>query len=178
MATTHQQRSQVFYRDKAKAAQTPRAESPKVTSIYGRPYDLALSNYFDRREASLRSDRERLAEARKEREQVEAFARTRGISADDLNQALTAMHDHEALPKSQAAIEQRRERTKEALRLEHGGTEQANAYLKRYIDVTTELAKAVPTLVARANRSGASEDPRAIAALAHYGKAPEAPEAA
>jgi hypothetical protein len=172
--TTHADRAAKMYGTKSPAA--PRAPAPAVKSLYaGKRGDLdaPISRYYDRRESSLRNDAEGLRKAREERKQLEAFALKRGIAVNDLDAALTALHDHDVLPRSQAAIETRRVRTKEALRLEHGGYEQSQTFLKRYVSVTDELAKEVPTLAARANATGAAEDPRIINALAHYGETKE-----
>jgi hypothetical protein len=153
-------------------ASKPKAEAPKVTSIYNNPYDVPLANYYDRREAKLRADAEGLETARRERKQVEDFARARGVSPEHLHEALSVMHERDEYPLKKENVEQRRTRTIENLRLELGGTEQANAQLQRYVSVTAALAKEVPTLAARANATGAGEDPRIIKALAHYGEVP------
>jgi hypothetical protein len=120
----------------------------------------------------LRDDAEGLEGARRERKQVEAFARARGVSPEHLHEALAVMHERDQFPLSKETIEQRRAQTIEKLRLEHGGTEAAHEHLQRYVRVTDALAKEVPSLAARANKTGAGEDPRIIAALAHYGEAP------
>lgn len=155
-----------------KALARPRAKSAPVKSIYGNPYDTALSNYYTKREASLRGDVEGLEIARRERKQVETFARVRGLSAEHLHQALAVVHERDLYPLSKETIEKRRAQTIENLRLELGGSEKADAHLRRYVNLTTALAKEVPTLAARANATGAGEDPRIINALAHYGEAP------
>lgn len=158
------------YQTPTRAAPPPRAAAAGK-SLYN-TLDRSLSSYYDRRESRLRSDAEGLKTARQERVQVEAFAKKRGISADDLHEALAALHEHDLFPKSPAAIEQRRSRTLENLRLELGGQAEAKAYIEKYVKVTAELAKEVPSLAARANATGAGEDPRIIHALAHYGETP------
>jgi hypothetical protein len=174
MTTLHDQRAAKMGYGAAPSATAPVRPAAPKKSIYNTDgLDRPLSSYYDRREAKLRSDAEGLRIARQERAQVEAFARKRGISADDLQQALSVVHEHDEWPRSQAAIEQRRTHTKEALRLEHGGVEEANAHLKRYMSVTSALAQEIPTLAARANATGAGEDPRLINVLAHYGESPK-----
>jgi hypothetical protein len=156
-----------------------RAAAAPIKTLHGNPYDLPLANYYDRREAKLRGDAEGLESARRERQQVETFARARGVSPEHLHEALSVMHERDEYPLSKEAIEQRRAQTIEKLRLENGGTEAAHEHLQRYVRVTDALAKEVPSLAARANATGAGEDPRIIKALAHYGEAPasEAPAA-
>ena len=153
-------------------APTPRAQAAARMYDHG-GLSLPISSYFDRRESGLQDDREGYETARKERHQVEAFARARGISAQDLHTALAVMGEHERFPKSTETIATRRAATMEALRLEHGGAEAAQSHLRCYVNVTSELAKAVPTLAARANETGAGEDRRFIDAFAHYGVTPK-----
>ena len=173
--STHTERAQKFYGGaSAPAARAPHAPSPGATRMYGNNggLDQPLASYYDRRVASLRDDREGIETARKERQQVESFARSRGISAYDLQNALAVMHEFDQFPKKPETIVARRAATVEAMRLEHGGVEQARAFHGRYASLTSALAKEVPTLAARANATGAGEDLRIINALAHYGEAP------
>src|ERR1700728_3962229 len=79
-----------------KAAKPAAATAKSLQDALDRP----LSSYYDRREARLRSDAEGLRIARQEREQVAAFARARGISADDLHEALAVMHERDEYPRS------------------------------------------------------------------------------
>ena len=139
--------------------------------------DRPLASYYDRREARLRDDREGIETARKERQQVERLCSVqRGITADDLHEALAVMGEYDAFPKGPETVVTRRAATVEALRLEKGGHEQAQAHLRRYVSVTSELAKEVPTLAARANATGAGEDLRIINTLARYGEKPTTQE--
>jgi hypothetical protein len=154
----------------------PRAAAAPIKTLHGNPYDLQLANYFDRRESALRDDAEGLELARLERKQVENFARARGIAPEHLQEALAVMHEHDNFPKSKEAIETRRAQTIEKLRLEHGGSEAAHEHLQNYVNITNALAKEAPTLVERANRTGAGEDLRIINALSAYGAAPESGE--
>lgn len=155
------------------AAAKPRAVAEPQKSLYGNSgLDVPIASYYDRREATLRRDREGMETARAERKQVEAFARSRGITSEHLHAALAVMGEYDNFPKKPETIVARRAATVEALRLEKGGIEQAIAHHNRYVSVAAALAKEVPSLAARANATGAGEDPRIINALAHYGEAP------
>jgi hypothetical protein len=144
----------------------------------GGGHDGAAAAYYDRRDAKLVDDREGLELSRRERQQVLQFARKRGISAADLQAALAVVGEHDALPKSLAAIETRRAATLEALRIELGGKEAVQALVKDYVRLTTDLAKEIPSLAERVNTTGAGEDGRIIRTLAKYGveKAEPAPK--
>jgi hypothetical protein len=154
-------------------AAKPRAAAEPQKSLYGNSgLDVPIASYYDRREASLRRDREGMETARAERKQVEAFARARGIKSKHLHEALAVMGEYDQYPKRPETIVARRAATVEALRIAHGGHEPAQAHLRRYLSVTEALAKEVPSLAARANATGAGEDLRIVNALAHYGTAP------
>jgi hypothetical protein len=175
MTTLHEQRAaKMGYGGKTSTApKPPAAPSPSAQRMYGGNggLDVPLSSYYDRREASLRDDREGIDTARAERQQVEAFARARGITPEDLHTALAVMGEYDQYPKSPETIVTRRAATVEALRLEQGGVVEAQAHLRRLVNVTEALAKEVPTLAARANATGAAEDLRIINTLARYGEA-------
>ena len=173
--TTHTERASKIY-GSTKAPTAPQPAAPAAKSLYGNNggLDRPIASYYDRREASLRRDREGMDTARAERKQVEAFARARGITPEHLHEALAVMGEYDNFPKRPETIVTRRAATVEALRLERGGHEQAQEHLRRYVSVTAALAKEVPSLVARANATGAGEDPRIINALAHYGETPKA----
>jgi hypothetical protein len=174
--TTHTERASKMYGgNAAPAAKRPSTPSPSAQRMYGANggLDRPLSSYYDRRESGLRNDREGVDAARKERKQVEAFALSRGITPEHLHEALAVVSEYDQFPKKPETIVTRRAATVEALRLEKGGHEQAQAHLRRYVSVTAALAKEVPTLAARANATGAGEDRRIIDVLANYGETPK-----
>jgi hypothetical protein len=138
----------------------------------GGSIDAAIAGYHDRWLGNRRDDAEAVATARRERPQIEAFAKKFGITPNDLTAALNVLLERETFRANPESIAARRAATLEALRLEHGGSEQAQVYLHRYLRVTTALAQEVPSLATRANATGAGEDPRIINALAKYGDAP------
>jgi hypothetical protein len=157
----------------AEAPARSRQDAAKV--MYGAPtagggYDGALAAYYGRRNAKLRDDAEGLKNSRLEQPLVEAFARKRGISPADLQEALVVVLEHDAHPKSEPVIQKRWADAFEALRLEYGGREPVEKMLRNYVKLTTELAKEVPTLADRAGRSGAANDVRVIKTLAKYGE--------
>jgi hypothetical protein len=173
--STHTERATRMYGGNAASTpKPPTAASASAQRMYGNNggLDRPISSYYDRREASLRADREGMETARAERKQVEAFARSRGITPEHLHEALAVMGEYDRFPKGPETIVTRRAATVEALRLEKGGHAQAQEHLRRYVSVTTALAKEVPSLAARANATGAGEDLRIVNALAHYGEAP------
>jgi hypothetical protein len=177
MMATHQERARRMYglsgsatAAKAAAPATPRdAASERLYGGSSDSYGAPISSYFDRHEAALRDDAEGLATSRLERQQVEAFARKRGIKSADLHDALSVVLEHEAHPKSPEVIQQRWNQAFEDLRLSTGGQEGARKVLDSYVALTSDLAKEVPSLADRAGRSGAANDIRVIKALAHYG---------
>jgi hypothetical protein len=173
MTTSREDAGRVLYGGRPAEGAKPaaRAKQPSGKSLYSTDgYGGALASYFDRREAKLRDDREGLEISRRERRQVEAFARKRGIRAADLQEALVVLLEHEAHPKAQAVIEQRWAQTFEQLRLEHGGLANAQKVLDGYAAVTKDLVAECPTLADRAGRSGAGNDIRVIETLAKYGE--------
>lgn len=175
MSTHTERASRMGYGGKAAPiAKPPAAPNASAQTMYGNNggLDVPLASYYDRREAWLQDDEEGLKTARTEREQLEAFARSRGMSPEHLHEALTVVGEYDTWPKKPETVVTRRAATVEALRLEKGGHEQAQAHLRRYVSVTTAIAKEIPTLAARASATGAVEDPRIINALAHYGETP------
>jgi hypothetical protein len=169
--SSHQERANRMYpgtTEKPKAVAAPSVLRKTIYPTGG--YGGVLSSYYDRRDSRQRDDREALEISRRERAQIEAFARTRGIPADVVQETLAVVHEHDMFPKSKGVVEQRRAQTLEALRIKHGGHEEAQKVVRNYVALTAELAKEVPTLAARVNETGAGEDMRIITALAQYGE--------
>ncbi len=135
--------------------------------------DSAIRAYHDRWLARRPGDKDARRTADQERAQLTAFATRRGITPAALAEALNVLHERESFPNSPQSIDARRERTREALRLERGGAQEAHAHLQRYLTLTQDLAKSVPTLATRANATGAGEDLRIINALAEFGDQPK-----
>jgi hypothetical protein len=134
----------------------------------------AVNSYYERYDSKLRgkSDTGGLIESRQERAALEKFARDRGMSNADLHVALSVMNERDLYPLSQQTVAAKRAGTKEQLRIDHGGEEQRDAHLQKYVAFTTALAHEVPTLAARANANGAGEDRRLIDIGAKYGAIP------
>jgi hypothetical protein len=122
---------------------------------HGGSYDLAIASFYDRRQAKLGGDREGLEVARRERKQIASFARRHRMAPEDLHTMLAVIHEHDAMPRSQEAVEQRLAQTLETLRVECGGSEQAQALCQNYTKFATELAREIPSLVSRAEANGA-----------------------
>lgn len=149
----------------------PRSEAAKRIYTGGSAsYGHALNSYYARRDARLnaKGDREGLEVSQRERTQLEAFAKARGMSSEDLHAALSVVLEHETFPRSPEALTQRLAQTKEALRLEHGGHEQSQAAIHKFVAFSEALAKEVPTLAHRANQTGAAQHPDLVRIGAQY----------
>ena len=154
----------------APAERKPRPALNRGKSLYDSNLDLPLSNYYTRREVRLSGDAEGINAAREERRQLAAFAHERGISAADIQQALSVGGVYDAFPRSDAAKATLRAHHAEKQRLELGGIEQVKAHMRRVGSVTKALEIAVPSLVARVRATGAAVDSRLFDALAPYGE--------
>jgi hypothetical protein len=141
-------------------------------------HDLSLSSYYGKYESGLRHDAERLSQARAERRQLLDLAQKRNISPASLHEALTALGEHEAKPRSAKTTSERFARTFEALRLAEGSTEAATRLWEQAQRGAEILNKEVPSIATRATKTGVVADIRAMRLLASLDETPPPPAAA
>jgi hypothetical protein len=141
--------------------------------FYGGNQDInhAKASFFTRHDAGLihRGDTESLARSRQAQADLDKAASKHGMSGGDVHEALTALHEHETLPRSQAALEARRAVTWKNLCEDHGGESGARAALAKAANFQKEFAAEVPYLAERMVKTGAVEDPRVVGICAKYG---------
>ena len=135
---THAERARRFYGgsdETPKAATTP-GPSERAARMYaatrrkGASVDVAVASCFDRLEAKLRDDPERLAQLREDRRAVARVLEERQVSHEDAHAMLGTYYEHTTSSRSPEAIAQRWPSEWERIRLAAGSTEAAEQVLK------------------------------------------------
>lgn len=144
----------------------------QATRLYGKStpgtgsHDLSTANYYDRREASLRDDPERLRETRAERQRAKEFLQKYKLSPAAAQEAFAALRERDQHPRPVDAQSPHWAETHEHLRKAEGSSEAATALWLRAQKGADIVAREVPSLGQRAQQSGAVADPRTIRFLA------------
>jgi hypothetical protein len=147
-------------------------------SQQGGSIELAVASTFNRLEAPLRGDPEKLAQLRADRRAVTRVLEERQVSPEDAHAMLSTYLDHATgKPRSAEAIAQRWPGEWERIRLAAGSTEAAEKVLKDAEPLYKAIAEAAPTFAHSVKESGAAESAKMIQAAARYPTPPAPPPA-
>ena len=173
---SHTERAKVMYGGSEKppetAAATPvtgRAAAAQV--LYGASksghvgsIDNAVASAFDRIEATVRDDKERLAQTQHARQTAKSLLNRGNIAPSDAHTLLSTYHESRSLNRSEEAIAKRWAGPDgfDRVRREAGSTEAAMKQLAATEAVLKVIKKEDPVFAQDLVRTGASTDPRFI----------------
>jgi hypothetical protein len=173
---SHTERAKVMYggREKQpeKTAATPvtgRAAAAKV--LYGASQsghvgsiDNAVASAFDRIEATVRDDKERLAQTQHARQTAKSLLNRGNVAPSDAHALLSTYHESRSLNRTKEAVDKAWEGPHgfDRLRREAGSTEAAMKQLHNTDLLLKRIKKDDPVLSQDLVRTGASMDPRFI----------------
>jgi hypothetical protein len=134
----------------------------------GGSIDWAVSSTFDRLEAALRDDPERLSQMRSARNAVSKVFEQHRVAPQDAHAMLSTYREYALKTRSAEALAKRWPAEWETIRLAAGSTEAAEKVLADANALYAALKTADPAFAQSVGISGAAQDARVIQAAAKY----------
>jgi hypothetical protein len=147
---------------KAATAAAPHAKwerrAAQAQRLYGSPFSHAIGSFQARMEARYRHDAEAVRNIRSSIPQLEAFAAKRKMSGADVQALLGRVREYVEFPRDAATQETIATNSFEAMRLDRGSTEDAQAAVGRFNRFMSDLRAEVPYVGRIASETGARVD--------------------
>jgi hypothetical protein len=132
--------------------------SAQAQRLYGSPFSHAIGSFQARMEARYRHDAEAVRNIRSSIPQLEAFAAKRGMTGSDMQALLSRVHEFVQFPRDAATQETLANNSFEAMRLDRGSIEDAQAAVGRFNTFMKDLRAEVPYVGRIATETGARVD--------------------